>query len=419
MSDYDDLTALPGQDPEALDKSLRRSDRRDPVAPSGWEPGVAWNGSEGVLTTGPLDDEPNPALWEELISDWNLDPETTEVVPGSIQVRGWDANIGGGEVRRFRYYKATIRARLRKEDRADVDELCRAVMGRKTRKSIPNDSLSGISLVVPLSDWQIGKGEGGGTPATVERICSGIDAITGKVKEMRRKGRAPEAIYLLGMGDTVEQCSGHYEMQSFQTDLDRREQKRVARRLWLRAVDVSAGLVPRVVIGGVPGNHGENRSGGAGSKAFTTWTDNDDLAVIEECAEICQSNPERYGHVTAVLARELTLVLGVSGINVGLAHGHQFSRGGGHAAGKAQKWWEGQIMGRQGVSEADILITGHLHHLVVAESTGRTHIQCPAQDGGSYWWTAQTGQNSPAGQLMFGVGTGYGARGWGDLEIVG
>jgi hypothetical protein len=81
------------------------------------------------------------------------------------------------------------------------------------------------------------------------------------------------------------------------------------------------------------------------------------------------------------------------------------------------KWWEGQVMGRQPMSEADILISGHFHHLVIAESTGRTHIQCPAQDGGSYWWTAQTGNHSPAGQLMFGVGTGYGPRGWGDLDI--
>lgn len=414
MTDYEDVTSLPGQDPEALDSALQRADRRSQPAPQGWEPGIAWNGSEGVLTTGPLDDEPNPALWSELIADWNLDPSTTEVVPGTIQVRGWDANVGAGEIRRLRYYRATIRQRRRNEDRADIDELCRIASGKRPKKPVL-DQPSELSLVIPLSDWQIGKGEGGGSPAAVERICRGIDAMVDKVKDMRRKGRAPEAIYLLGMGDTVEQCDGHYAAQTFQTDLDRREQKRVARRLWLRAAETAAGLVPRVVIAGVPGNHGENRKDG---KAFTTWTDNDDLAVIEECAEILAANPERFGHCTAVLARDLTLVLGVSGINVGLAHGHQFGRGAGHAAGKVEKWWTGQIMGRQPIADADILITGHLHHLIIAESTGRTHIQCPAQDGGSYWWTAQTGNNSPSGQLMFGVGRAYGSRGWGDLEIV-
>lgn len=416
MSDpYEDAISIPGQDPDALDDALRRSDRKVTPAPAGWESGIAWNGAEGQITTGALDDEPNDALWDELLADWNLDPSTTEVVPGSIQVRGWDANIGGGEIRRLRYYRATIRTRQRSEDRADVDELCRLASSRRPRRA-PDAGVEDISLVVPLSDWQIGKGEGGGSPAAVERISAGIDAIADKVRDMKRRGRAPGAIYLLGMGDTVEQCDGHYAQQTFSTDLDRREQKRVARRLWLRAVDVAAPLAERVVIAGVPGNHGENRRDG---KSFTTWTDNDDLAVIEETAEICAANPERYGHVSAVLARDLTLVLGVSGVNVGLAHGHQFGRGGGHAAGKAEKWWTGQIMGRQPIADADILVTGHLHHLVVAESSGRTHIQCPAQDGGSYWWTAQTGQHSPAGQLMFGVGRAYGARGWGDLDIVG
>lgn len=412
---YDEAVSLPGQDPEALSTALQRSVRRTPPAPQGWEPGIAWNGSEGVLTTGPLEQDPDPALWSELIKDWDLDPSTTEVVPGTIQVRGWDANVGGGEIRRLRYYRATIRAKQRDDDRADVDALCAQIMSRRPRKR-STEVATDLSLVVPLSDWQIGKGEGGGTPAAVERIAAGLDAMADKVRDMTRRGRAPGAIYLLGMGDTVEQCDGHYAMQTFQTDLDRREQKRVARRLWTYAADIAAALAPRVVLAGVPGNHGENRRDG---KSFTTWTDNDDLAVIEETAEILAANPERYGHVTTVLARDLTLVLGVSGVNVGLAHGHQFGRGAGHAAGKAEKWWTGQIMGRQAVSEADILITGHLHHLVIAESTGRTHIQCPAQDGGSYWWTAQTGNNSPSGQLMFGVGTAYGPRGWGDLEIVG
>lgn len=418
MSDnFEEALALPGQDPDALDSALRRSERPVKAAPAGWEPGIAWDGSEGVLTTGPLQEPPDPALWAELIADWNLDPSTTEIVPGSVQVRGWDANVGGGEIRRLRYYRATIRSKIgpENESRADIEALCRQISSRKPRKA-PQIDGDGFSLVVPLADWQIGKGEGGGTPAAVERICRGIDAMTEKVREMKRKNRNPEAIYLLGMGDTVENCSGFYPMMEFQIDLDLREQKRVARRLWLRAIDVAAGLAPRVVIAGIPGNHGENRRDG---KAYTTWTDSHDLAVIEECAEICSANPGRYGNVTAVLARDLTLVLGVSGVNVGIAHGHQFGRGAGHAAGKAEKWWTGQIMGRQSMSEADILITGHLHHLVVAESTGRTHIQCPAQDGGSYWWAAQTGQNAPSGQLMLGVGRGYGARGWGDLEIVG
>jgi hypothetical protein len=408
----DGLNDVPGLDPDDLDAALAPVER--PVAhPQGWEPGVAWDGAAGTLTTGPLVDPPDPAIWNELIADWGLDPDTTEVVPGSVQVRGWDANVGGGEVRRLRYYRATLRDRQTGSERADVDELCARALRMKPVKR--PDVSEPVSLVVPLSDWQIGKGENGGSAATIERICAAIDQIPSKVKAMTRAGRAPEAVYLAGMGDLVEQCDGHYAMQAFQADLDRREQKRVARRLLLRAVDRCVGLAPRIVLCCVPGNHGENRRDG---KAFTTWTDNDDLAVFEEVAEILAANSERYGHVATVIARDLTLVLQVSGVNVGLAHGHQFGRGQGHPAGKAQKWWEGQIMGRQPVADADLLLTGHLHHLLVSESSGRTHMQMPSMDGGSYWYTAQTGQNAPAGQLLVGVGSGYGPRGWGDLEIV-
>lgn len=415
MTGYYDMVGVPGEDPEALDSALRRSERPARSFPVGWEPGIAWDGSEGVLTTGPLDEAPDPALWAELIADWNLDAATTEVVQGSVQVRGWDANVGGGEIRRLRYYRATIRSRTAQGDRADIEALCSEISKRKPSKTV-TETVTDISLVVPLSDWQIGKGEGGGSMATIDRIMSGLDAVAEKIRDMKRRKIAVASVVLVGMGDLVEQCDGHYAMQAFQTDLDRREQKRVARRLLLRAVDTVVDLVPLVVLAAVPGNHGENRRDG---KAFTSWTDNDDLAVVEEVAEILNANPDRYGHVKTVLARDLTLVLNVSGINVGFAHGHQFGRGSGHAAAKAQKWWEGQIMGRQPIADADILVTGHLHHLVLAESAGRLHVQCPSQDGGSYWWTAQTGHHSPAGQLMFGVGTGYNGRSWGDLEVAG
>jgi len=414
VSDYGDAFEIPGQDPDALEEALRRHERPAQSAPQGWEPGIAWDGSEGHLTTGPLEDAPNDALWSELIADWNLDPSTTEVVPGSIQVRGWDANIGGGEVRRLRYYRATIRSRAAGQDRADVEELCRLASAKRPRRPAP-EVASDIALVVPISDLQIGKGEGGGSLAAVERIATGIDAITDKVREMTRRGRPPEAIYLLGMGDLVEGCGEHYAMQTFQVDLDHRQQKRVVRRLLMRAVDVSAPLAPRVVLAAIPGNHGEYRKAG---KAFTNWDDNADLEVVEGVAEVCAANPERYGNVSAVIARDLTLTLGVCGVNVGMAHGHQYGRASGHAAGKAEKWWSGQVMGRQPIAEADILISGHFHHFVMSESLGRLFVQCPAQDGGSYWWTAQTGQHAPAGQLMLGIGRGYGARGWGDVEIV-
>ena len=72
--------------------------------PKGWEPGIDVSGRSGTLTVA-LEHEPTSAIWRELIADWGFDPSTTSIV-GPVQVRGWDANIGGGEIRRMRYYRA-------------------------------------------------------------------------------------------------------------------------------------------------------------------------------------------------------------------------------------------------------------------------------------------------------------------------
>lgn len=386
--------------------------------PNGWEPSVTWNGTSGVLSTGPLDKEPDAAIWDVLIKDWGLNPTTTEVVDGSVQVRGWDANVGKGVIKRMFYYRASIRARGDEYDRADIESIIADVKKRKPAKTKNIELTFDGALVVTLSDWQIGKGEGGGTAATVDRIKQSVTNLTAYIKQLSSVGRSPSALYLIGLGDIVEGCSEFYALQTFTVDLDRREQKRVARHLLLWIVDTLLPLGLLIVIGGVPGNHGENRKGG---KAFTSLTDNDDLAAFEELAELLSMNPERYGNVhvpNGAIADDLTMTLEVAGVVCGFAHGHQIKGGGSGSQGKIESWWKGQALGRQRVADADILFTGHLHHFVISESTGRTMIQSPAQDGGSQWYVGTSGQHSASGMLVVGVGTGYGSRGWGDLVLL-
>jgi predicted phosphodiesterase len=382
--------------------------------PKGWEPGVVWNGRRGEVTT-VADDE--PTTWDDLIADWGLDPKTVTVVPGSVQIRAWDTNVGDGDVQRLRYYRATLVERTPTTDdadRVDVEALCQWVLKRPASKRLPPTDTP-RAFCVFAADWQLAKSEGGGTEVAVERIAGAFDAAAQRIKELKRAGRPISHVYLFGMGDLIEQCSGHYAMQTFGVDMDRREQMRVARRLLLRAVERLAPLAERMVIAAVPGNHGENRN--SDGKAYTSWTDNDDLAIVEQVGELVAANPDRYGHVSVYLSDGLTMTLDVCGVPLAIAHGHQ-AGGSGHAAQKLENWWRGQVMGRQGVADAQILVTGHLHHLVVSEATGRTFMQCPAMDGGSAWWTARTGNHSPAGMLTFGVGTSYGPRGWGDLAVL-
>src|SRR5487761_98096 len=69
---------------------------RPPVKhPHGWEPGYMWDGSAGTITTKPLTERPK--TWDDFITDAGLDPAEVEVV-GQVNVRGWDMNIGDGNV---------------------------------------------------------------------------------------------------------------------------------------------------------------------------------------------------------------------------------------------------------------------------------------------------------------------------------
>lgn len=380
--------------------------------PKGWEPGVVWDGSTGTISTGPVEGELDPAIWSHLISDWGLDPAITDIVPGSVQIRAWDANVGGGEIRRLFYYRATLQARRSADIQADVDALISAIKAKRPVQAPP--VADDRALFVALSDWQIGKGEGGGSEATVERILASFDRLVARIKELRKVGRPISVIYLVGLGDMIEQCAGHYPSQQFMTDLDRREQVRVVRRLVLKLIDMVLPLVPTIVVAAVPGNHGENRLNG---KSFTRVSDNDDLAVFEQVADVLAGNPDRYKPCSVVLADSYVLLLDMAGTYVAVTHMHQGNRGSTPGQ-KAQNWWAGQALGRLKAGDADILVTGHYHHLAVDEGQGRSWIQAPSMDGGSEWFTSSTGHHSRSGLLTFGVGDAYGDAKWGDLAVL-
>ena len=394
---------------------------RQPDVPKGWEPGYSWSAEkrEGTLTTPPLEVEPDSNLWARIMSDFGLSSDEFEIIDESMSLIGWQSPVKGtktGEVVNLTRYKVRLRRRQRNEHRADVDALCRLASKRKPSRRTPVaiDQVE-RAMIVPLADFQLGKGEGDGTEGTVNRVLVASARVVERLAELRKIGRGVDVVYVVGMGDLVEQCSGHYPSQAFTTDLTRRDQMRVARRLIQQLVDALVDAGYRVVLTGVAGNHGENRNGAG--KAYTTPEDNDDLAVIEQVGEILDANPDRYAGVTTFLPKSLAMCIDVCGVPVGFYHGHGANRGS-NAVAKVADWWTGQIVGMQDVADARILVTGHYHHLSINEQTSRTHMQCPAMDPGSRWWTETTGQHSPAGMLTFVVGAGVGPRGWSDLMVL-
>lgn len=385
--------------------------RERPSHPAGFEPGIAWDGKQGTITSRPLA-EPGPD-WRSLLVAWGFDPEQVEVVE-PVQVRTWDAAIGDGNVRTMWYYKAGIRQRV--AGGPDVAELIAEIRRHRTRRGVdaarttvqsPAEN-EGRAFVYVASDWQAGKK---GTAGMVDRVLSSYAAATHRVRALQKTGCAIDAIYMLGLGDLVEGCADHYAMQQYEVELDKRAQVKLARRLWVKGVETFAPLAPRVVCAAVGGNHGENRRDG---KAYTTFADNADVEIVEQAAEVIGANPAAYGHVSFVLPHDqLTLTLDIAGTIVGLAHGHQARRGPTPQA-RVKEWWKGQAFGMRPVGDATLLLTGHSHHLSVVQDGPRTHIQAPTQDSGSQWWEETAGVPSLPAALSFTVGP----NGWDDLKLL-
>ena len=362
-----------------------------PTYAKGWEPRVEETGDEALAVSLPLT-EAN-ADEEALIRGWLLDPDTWQIIDGTLTVNRWQQHEDSDAW--LYQYKARLVKRVAAH-RADVSELLAGIAKYKKPRATPTDT--GTFPVFALSDWQIGKGDGDGVEGTIGRIVDQIGKGEDLIDEWRKLGRPVDTLYVVGMGDLSEGCAGNYPSQPFTVELNQREQDRVTRRLLRDAIIAWSRKVPRMVVGCVPGNHGENRQGG---KAFTGPGDNRDVGVFEPVAEALAQNVEAFGHVSFCIPRdETTVVLDIGGRLNAFNHGH-LTLGGGSPQAKAKRWWEGQIFGGQPAGDALTLVTGHYHHFSVVDHGPRVWVQCPANDGGSRWWQDATGAVSRAGMLTF------------------
>lgn len=394
----------PEVDELLANEELRQARRERPSHPSGWQPGV--DTEKGEIVTQADADGPD---WGHVLEQFRLDADDWEIVDETVNVRTWDVP---GHSRQF-YFKANIRPAT-SPDREDIDELCKLV-GRHV-PARPERPGGDEALVVAIADPQAGKE--GTKEDLVKRWLSATEAVLDRADLMRHAGHEVGTLFVPTMGDLVEGCEGWYPRQAFSVELDRRDQVKLVRRLLVKSLERWSQSFDRIVVACVPGNHGENRD--EDGKHFTGWGDNDDVAVVEQVAEILAANPERYSHVFFNIPQdELHFTLNVCGTIVGLAHGHQAKRGGRLPHQKIERWWRDMTHHRHPVGDADVLITGHYHALrVVNEGTHddvtRTWVQCPAFDSGSKWWEHSGGAPTSYGWVSFVTANGH----WHDLKVL-
>lgn len=385
-------------------QEVQQARRAKPDHPSGFEPGVEWNGTTGRITT-PSKKAPD---WRALLSAWELDPDVVEVVDDTVQMRSWGAVTKDGPVTLY-YYRARLRL---KRDTADIEEMVKVI--KRRRPFIPPAPIEGaIPFVLLLADPQAGKY---GTPEMVERFKAAVDEQVQRLKDLRSLGYEIDTMVLGLLGDLIEGCKGHYPMQAFTTTLNKRQQRRLGRWMVWYIIDAFRTLVSRMLVVAIPGNHGEERD--ETGKAYTTFGDNSDVEIPETVKEACERNPEAYGHITFRIPEEvLTVTVDIDGVICGFAHGHQAKRGAGNTQKKLEEWWKDQAFGNLPVGDAAILFSGHYHSLTITEhSKDRVHIQAPTLDSGSQWFEESAGRQSAAGLTSLLVSSRF-RQGWNALWV--
>lgn len=388
-----------------IDGLFESSASHDRKHPEGWTPGLTFDGRSGILTTPPTAENPdwNGLLVQYLPPGW--DSSQYEIDPDSVRFTAWDGwgrdEQGEQAVSRTQYsFRAKV---IPKRDAPDVRELVGIIRRHKPHKPRTQDG----TLVVCWADWQVGKDDGDGTRGTMRRLAEMVGKVEDRIKALK-----PDTLVVAGLGDLGESCSGHYAQQTYRVELNERQQRVVIRDAIVRALKSWAPKVNQIEVLPVGGNHGEVRLDG---KAFTDFSDNRDVAVFEDVALIFAENPDAFGHVRfRIPTKELTQTIEVSGTRIGLLHGHQARKGSGPEQ-RLENWWKGQMMGKHPIGDADVLVSGHYHHLIVKEiSAGRTWCQAPALDGGSEWFTDVAGVHNSAGTLTFTVSDGS----WGNLAVL-
>ena len=255
-------------------------------------------------------------------------------------------------------------------------------------------------FVVSLNDTQLGKAEGGGTAATLERVKRCVYKAQARIAELRAIGRDLGTLIIIGGGDIIEGCT-IYPNQDVNNDLTQSEQIDVAISMILWVIDNLAPLFEDVYILATKGNHGENRRNGSKTAA----RDNNDTMVFRQAQKATERDPNLQ-HVKYIICEpeKEAVYMEVPGTpwTLGTTHGDIFGKfvPGQTKMLKAWNWYKNMAVSKER-HRPDVLVTHHFHHEEKADWGSCLWVQTRALDGGSAYFEQYSGQYSEDGMLTF------------------
>ena len=323
----------------------------------------------------------------EVLAEENIDPDTIKV--NSFGISRFDT-----ETKTWKKITWVPNPAIDKELDIDITNILNGIELSKPNKKPKGQN----TLVISFNDWQLGKGERGGTVATVKRIKSSVNKVKERLKELNKIGRNIGKLVIICGGDLVEGCN-IYPNQIRDVDLSETQQVELVVKTLVWGIDQLAVLFNDVHVVAVKGNHGEVRVNGKG-----TPNNNWDTKTVQ-LAQMVVSRDKKLSHVRFTIAKdnEEAVAFKVGKFTIATTHGDIFGKfvPGQTKMLKAKQWFKNMAFVKSNVGNADVLITHHYHHDEMADWGKCLWRQTRAQDGGSSYYTAFSGECSEPGMLTF------------------
>ena len=177
--------------------------------PKGFEPSATFNQAtkSGEIVSKPQ--KSNDIDWQEQLESYiGKDAHKYKVLENQAEIRYWD--MAGNPPQRLYYFKAKIVSSEQYMPDEDFKKLL-ASAGRLKKKTTKKPVKDTKTFCIALADFQIGKE---GTEEAIERFIDYIPKIKAQIKQIQ-KVEPLEQVLFAGLGDLVESCSNHYNMQEF------------------------------------------------------------------------------------------------------------------------------------------------------------------------------------------------------------
>jgi predicted phosphodiesterase len=357
------------------------SDKISKNIPEAWRPRSEIGTDGGFIVSTPRPDGNTPGA-EEILIEAKLDPAEWVVV--SHRRSRWQT-FNGDWLESFRV-NVVPSGKTNAPD-YDLEQLLSVIVNWTPAEVLT--SKGDLTAVYSIGDTQYGKDD---TPAIIDRVLHSIDEAVAHHKYLVSKYSINQ-IALPQLGDCIEGMTSQKGKVMGRHDIGVSEQVRVGRRMLLAQIKALAPLADKLIVPVVPGNHDEVQRFLVG-RPEDSWQ----IDVVAQVEDICKESEFLRDRVEFryPAADDSTLTVNLSGVMYGMAHGHQ-SR-------DMVKWWQGQVMGRCSVADADILNVGHYHHYRAQNVGPRLFIQNPSMDNGSAWFRDKSGLDSAPGIISLVLG---------------